>query len=71
MRGAAWRAAAPSCRDALCYYLVSCFASQGLSAFPFGNVKCIMEFGSWAFGPWKVRAMRALGHVPANCGCAC
>lgn len=27
---------------------------QGLSAFPFGRVRCQLELGSWSFGPWYV-----------------
>jgi hypothetical protein len=29
-------------------------ALQGLSAYPFGRVRCQLELGSWSYGPWYV-----------------
>lgn len=56
--------------------LASC-ASQGLSAYPFGRVRCELELGSWSYGPWyvnvtvkgKVRAGRGPGALALYAGC--
>lgn len=31
-----------------------CSLVQGLSAYPFGQVRCELELGSWSYGPWYV-----------------
>lgn len=36
--------------------------TQGLSAFPFGHVRCQLELGAWTYGPWYVN-VSPLGKV--------
>lgn len=37
---------------------------KGLSAFPFGRVRCELELGSWSYGPWYVNvSMQGKGYT--------
>jgi hypothetical protein len=42
------------------------YLPQGLSAFPFGRVRCQLELGSWSYGPWYVNmSMQGKVRQPA------
>lgn len=41
-------------QEAVCLLVCLLLLWQGLSAFPFGRVRCQLELGSWSYGPWYV-----------------